>query len=188
LDASFIAVPLRPWFVNIGKRLKKHPKHFWCDTGMAAHLLGIADRLHIARHPLRGGLFENLVISEAFKAVAHWGSSAKLHLFATATHEVDLLIEAGGATLAVEIKSGQTIASDWLSGLAAAAAIPELRVQHRLVVYGGDTEQSRSETTICPWWAFPAHLARWLHGQRAATHVPDAEALLARLRAARNRG
>jgi hypothetical protein len=185
LEASFIAAPLRPWFMNIGKRLKKHPKLYWCDAGLAAHLVGITDPAHLAQHPLRGGLFENLIISEAAKAVAHWGASATLHLFATATQEVDLLVMAGGKTLAVEIKAGQTIASDWFSGLAAAAAIPGLRVDARLVVYGGDTEQQRSDATACPWWAFPAHLAQWLHDHRAAPQAPTAKALLKRLRAAR---
>jgi predicted AAA+ superfamily ATPase len=184
LEASFVAAPLRPWFASIGKRLKKHPKFYWCDTGLAAHLLGITDPAHLARHPLRGGLFENLIVSEAMKAVAHWGAAARLHLFATASHEVDLLVEAGGATLAIEIKSGRTIAGDWFAGLAAAAAIPALGVDGRLVVYGGDQEQVGSEVTVCPWWAFPAHLARWLIAHRAAPGAPDPDALRERLRAA----
>jgi predicted AAA+ superfamily ATPase len=188
LEASFVAAPLRPWFTNIGKRLKKHPKLYWCDTGLASHLLGITDPAHLARHPQRGGVFENLIVSEAMKALAHWGSSARLHLFATATHEVDLLVEAGGKTLAIEIKSGQTIANDWFAGLASAAALPALGVDARLVVYGGDAEQQRSDATVCPWWAFPAHLARWLIAHHAAPQAPDAAVLHERLRQARRLG
>lgn len=181
LEASFVAAALRPWSANLGKRLVKHPKLYFHDTGMAAHLIGCTDVTHLTTHPLRGGLFENLIISETRKCIAHWGASARLHFFGTSTHEVDLLIEAGGRCLAVEIKSGRTIANDWCSGLSAAAGIPSLGVDGRVVVYGGDEEQRRTDVTICPWWRFPVILGQWLVEHRAATHVPDLKDLSARL-------
>ena len=187
LEASFVAFPLRPWFANIGKRLVKHPKLYWTDTGLASHLIGIGDPAQLATHPLRGALFENLIISEAQKCLAHWGSQARMQLFATPAHEVDLLVQAGGKTLAIEIKSGQTIASDWFAGLAAVAAIPALAVDARLVVYGGDDEQPRSDLTVCPWWRFPVHLARWLLAHQAAANVPDPQSLDRLLTEARRR-
>ena len=148
---------------------------------MAAHLIGCTDVMHLTNHPAHGGLFENLIISEARKCIAHWGASAKLHFFGSSTHEVDLMIEAGGCCLAVEIKSGRTIANDWFAGLSAAAAIPALGVDARVVVYGGDEEQRRTEVTVCPWWRFPVILGQWLFEHRAATHIPDLAALSSRL-------
>jgi uncharacterized protein len=188
LEASFVVAPLRPWFANIGKRLKKNPKIYWCDSGLASHLLGITDPTHLARHPTRGGLFENLIISETNKSLAHWGSSARMHVFSSARHEVDLLVEVGGRTLAIEIKAGQTIANDWFTGLQAISAIPALNVDARFIVYGGDNEQLRSDSTVSPWWLFPVHLARWLTAHNAAPYAPDITLLSHRLHAARQRG
>lgn len=173
LEASFVAFPLRPWHANIGKRLVKHPKFYWTDTGLASHLIGITDQAQIATHPLRGGLFENLIVSETLKNLAHWGSTARLQVFATQDREVDLLVQAGGKTLAIEIKSGQTISGDWLPNLKAATRIDALAIDSCLVVHGGDEEQCRTEATICPWWKFPVHLAKWLTDHQAAPQAPD---------------
>lgn len=150
-------------------------------TGMAAHLIGCTDATHLTTPPLCGGLFENLIISEARECLAHWGASAKLHFFGTSTYEVDLLIEAGGRCLAVEITSGRTIANDWFAGQSAAANIPLLGIDSRVVVYGGDDEQRRTDATVCPWWRFPVILGQWLVEHRATTHVTDLTGLSARL-------
>ena len=38
LEASFVAAVLRPWSANLGKRLVKHPKFFFHDTGTCLSL------------------------------------------------------------------------------------------------------------------------------------------------------
>jgi hypothetical protein len=118
-------------------------------------------------------LFEGLILSEALKVVAHGASPARLSCFATPTSEVDLLVEANGRTLAVEIKSGQTVASDWFKTLAKVASIPAAAVDRRLVVYGGDEEQQRTDALVCPWWLFPVRLAAWLENHDAAPYPVD---------------
>ncbi len=45
----------------------KSPKIYFTDTGLAAFLLGIGTPEQAARDPLRGGLYENLVILEIMK-------------------------------------------------------------------------------------------------------------------------
>lgn len=57
----------------------------------------------------------------------------------------------------------------------------------RLVVFGGDDEQMRSDLTVCPWWRFPVHLARWLMAHQAAANVPDPQSLDRLLHEARHR-
>lgn len=106
----------------------------WCltDSGLAAHLIGCTSPSHLAAHPHRGQLFEGLVVAEAMKAQAHAGSPARLHMYATRTSEVDLLVEANGRPLAVEIKAGQTVADVWLRSLEQVAAIAEAAVDARL--------------------------------------------------------
>ena len=67
LEASYIVKLLQPFYNNLGKRLIKAPKLYFIDTGLAAFLLGIQKEEHIDAHPLRGALFENLVVSELLK-------------------------------------------------------------------------------------------------------------------------
>lgn len=182
LEASHVAAPLRPWFANIGKRLAKSPKWYLTDSGLAAHLIGCTSPTHLATHPHRGHLFEGLVVTEAMKVLAHNTSPARLHVFSTPTSEVDLLVEANGRTLAIEIKAGLTIASDWFRALEQVAAIPEAAVDARMVVYGGNDEQRRSQGHVCPWWLFPVRLSAWLAEHDALAAPVDLVEVEARLR------
>ena len=48
LEASFQVFVLRPYFVNIGKRLVKSPKVYFMDTGLLCYLVGLRDPGHAA--------------------------------------------------------------------------------------------------------------------------------------------
>ena len=69
--------------------------------------------------------------------------------------EVDLLVELGRSWLAVETKSGQTVAEDFFSGLQVFEAISKeahpSRSVRSFVVYGGDLAQARSGAEALPW-------------------------------------
>ena len=67
LEASFIVFRLQPYYANIGKRLTKTPKLYFTETGLAACLLGLKTEEQVSRDPLRGSLFENLVVSDILK-------------------------------------------------------------------------------------------------------------------------
>jgi uncharacterized protein len=141
LEASFIVRLLPPWFANIGKRLIKSPKLYFCDTGLAAWLMGINEESQIAQHPLRGHLFENLVVMEFVKHALHHGQVPALHYYRdSAGIEVDLVVEQGlapGALGLVEIKAGQTFHPEFLRPMRQVAAWLGPKVQRRMVVYGG---------------------------------------------------
>ena len=183
LEASHVALPLRPWFANIGKRLAKSPKWYLTDSGLAAHLIGVTSPRHLATHAHRGHLFEGLIVAEAMKIIAHHGSPARCHVFSSQREEVDLLVEANGKTLAVEIKSGATVASDWFKNLDAIAKIPQAGVDARMIVYGGDDEQQRTRGHVCPWWLFPLRLSEWLQAHDALPPTLNAPELEGRLSA-----
>jgi hypothetical protein len=103
-------------------------------------------------------VFESWVASEILKARVHRGLPASLSFFRDRKGaEVDLLVELGRSYLAVETKSGQTVADDFFSGLqafdaVASAARPRLRVSS-FIVYGGESRQRRSGATVLPWSA-----------------------------------
>ena len=67
LEASFIIFRLPCYYENFGKRLVKSQKLYFTEVGLAAWLLGISSPEQVARDPLFGGLFENMVIVEALK-------------------------------------------------------------------------------------------------------------------------
>lgn len=152
LQASYIVRLLPPWFANLGKRLVKSPKLYFCDTGLAAWLVGIHQQDQLASHPLRGHLFENLVVMEFVKHALHHGQPVGLHYFRDhAGLEVDLLVEQGlppGAVGLVEVKSGQTTQAEYLQPLQRVAALLGPAVQRRMLVYGGDQHFMREGVEV----------------------------------------
>ena len=118
LEASYIVFRLPPYHVNFGKRLVKSPKLFFHDTGLAAWLLGVTTAAVMATHPMRGALFENMMISEYLKYCRHHGLSHGLYFWRdNIGTEVDLLIERAGTLWPVEMKSGATFQNEWLRGM-----------------------------------------------------------------------
>jgi uncharacterized protein len=150
LEAGYIVFRLPPYAVNIGKRLIKSPKLYFYDVGLAAHLLGLENTLHVSRDPLRGNLFENMVVMEALKYRFHRGKRANLHFYRDSNgNEVDLLVSSGPDLYPIEIKAGMTINKDYFKGLDSFAG--NFPLPHgRGLVYGGDETQLRSETSIYP--------------------------------------
>ena len=152
LEASFIVRLLPPWFANIGKRLTKSPKLYFCDTALAAWLIGINEQSQLATHPLRGALFENLVVMEFVKHAANRGEPVALHHFRDgAGLEVDLVVEQGlapGKLGLVEVKSGQTVHGDALRALHRVAALLGDRVARQMLVYGGNEDFVREGVEV----------------------------------------
>lgn len=96
---------LEPYHRNIGKRLVKTPKLYFCDSGLAMFLLGFEDWRAVLRHPMAGQLWENHVVMEIVRHYAAKGRNKPLWFWRTAQgEEVDLLVEEGGRFVAVEAK------------------------------------------------------------------------------------
>ena len=161
LERSYIVFLLPPHLANIRKRLVRSPKIYFYDVGLAAHLLGIDDPSQVTTHPLRGQLFENMVVAEAVKHSFNRGRRPRLSFYReSAGLECDLFQETGRGVHAVEIKSGATVASDWFKPLRrVAATVPGVVAQ--TVVYGGDQQQSRSEVDVVPFVRVPDALSRF---------------------------
>ena len=68
LEACYLIHYLRPHGAHFGKRLIKMPKVYMTDVGLAAALIGIQDATQVMAHPLRGVLFETMVVNELLKA------------------------------------------------------------------------------------------------------------------------
>ncbi len=149
LEASYVVFLLQPWHTNISKRQIKTPKLYFHDVGLASYLLGIEKESHVNRHPLRGNLFENMVVIEALKYRYHRGRRSNLYFWRDAKgNEIDLLIESGADIAAVEIKSGATISGDYFKGLRTFTSRLASPVGVCALVYDGEERQQRSDVTI----------------------------------------
>lgn len=137
LEASFIVFRLCPYYANIGKRLVKTPKIYFTETGLAAYLLGLRNVRQVAHDPLRGNLFENLVVSEMMKRVKNADTGDELFFFRTSDGiEVDVLVRTDNGFRPVEIKSTMTYSVSLESGLRRFLALQPQSISPT-VVYGG---------------------------------------------------
>ena len=153
LQASHLVFLVRPWFSNLNKRLVKSPKLYFCDPGLAAWFVGVRTPAHISAHPQRGALFENWIMTELLKAQTNHGLKPTLHFLRDKEgHEIDALIETGPDTFhAVEIKSGETIASDFFTGLDYWRAKLTRQTITPWLIHGGTALQQREKATVLPW-------------------------------------
>lgn len=88
------------------------------DVGLAAFLLGIHTEEQASRDPLRGNLYDSLVIAEIVKGALNKGIRPEIYFFRDSRgNEVDFLIREKGELTPVEIKSAGTFSMDFVKGL-----------------------------------------------------------------------
>ncbi len=154
LVTSFIVFLLQPHYQNFNKRIVKSPKLYFHDTGLACRLLGIKSADQARTHPQRGALFENLIISECYKAYTHQRQQPPLYFWRDQTgHEIDLIVEEGDSLYAAEIKSGQTVSTDMFDTLRWWSTQTGNPPETTTLVYGGDQTTTRNGIHVRPWSA-----------------------------------
>ncbi|MFO7970554.1 MAG: ATP-binding protein [Desulfobacterales bacterium] len=153
LEASYIVFLLQPYHTNISKRLVKSPKIYFYDVGLASFLINIENESQVSRDPLRGNLFENMVISEALKYRLNQGKRSNLYFYRDSKgNEVDLLLVAGSDIFPIEVKAGMTINKDYFKGLNHFVSIFSEHVPKGMgLVYGGERRQERTNVSIVPF-------------------------------------
>ena len=118
LESSFIIYLLRPHYRNFNKIIVKRPKLYFYDTGLACTLLGITTTGQLENHPLRGSLFECLIVTELIKQLTHRGKEVNLYFWRDKTgHEIDLVAEEATRLFPIEIKAGKTLHSEFYKNL-----------------------------------------------------------------------
>lgn len=141
LQASYIAYSLPPYFENIGKRLVKSPKLYFYDTGLVCYLLGIENEQQLAVHPLRGAIFENMVVNEAIKNRLNKAKEPNLYFYRDKSQkEVDLLHLTGDQIQAYEIKSGKSYLKEYYKGIVYIKEIFKERLVKSALIYDGMDE------------------------------------------------
>lgn len=145
LAASYIVYLLPPYSANIKKRLVKTPKIYFYDTGLAAYLLGIETEQVLSVHPMRGALFENMIVNEIMKQELNKGKEPRLYFYRDQSqHEVDLLRINALSVELYEIKSGMSYNPDFFKNMRYVRGLLQDSVSTSRVIYDG-TEKSDSQ-------------------------------------------
>jgi len=118
LETSYLVFLLKPHHRNFNKRVIKAPKLYFFDTGLACTLLGIRNTKELRFHPLRGHLFENMVVTELWKGRLNAGEDPALWFWRDSQgHEVDVVLDTPDGLSVFEMKASATVSNALLDGL-----------------------------------------------------------------------
>ena len=153
LQASYIAFTLPPYYRNIGKRIVKAHKLYFYEPGLVSYLLGLETPEQVALHPLRGAMFENMVVAEFFKRRHNEGRTPNLFYYRDSSQkEVDLIEEqVFGKLYAYEIKSAQRFSTQFCAGIDYFRKLYGDNVAGGEVLYDGD-EVVQAKGCLCQNW------------------------------------
>jgi predicted AAA+ superfamily ATPase len=158
LEASYIIYRLPPFFQNVGKRLIKSPKIYFYDPGLAAFLIDITDPVQIDTHPLKGPLYETMILSELLKIRFNRGMVNNLLFYRDSNgNEVDVVIPHGISNTAIEIKAAKTITSSFFKGLNRFETLLSEPVQ-KILVHSGEMTRKQSGIQITNLKSLEEHI------------------------------
>lgn len=136
LETTGLFVRLFPYSKNVRKRVVKSPKIYCIDTGLACSLAGMgpADELS---NEFRGQLFETLAFQNILARSALEGANVfYLRKLGGLEREVDFVVEWGGWSVTIEVKSSKLASlKDAESMLALKDLLPKW--SHGMVLYNG---------------------------------------------------
>jgi predicted AAA+ superfamily ATPase len=155
LESSDIVYLLPPYHRNFGKRLVKTPKLYFLDVGLACWFLGIRSPDLLSVHPSRGALFETLVVSEFLKQRFNLGRPVDLYFWRDNSGlEADLLFERDGRLQMVEIKSGQTVTTDYVRAAQKTTRFASEEALMPWLIHGGEDAYERNGVRVLGWTSF----------------------------------
>lgn len=151
LESSFIIYLLKPHHKNFNKTIIKRPKIYFYDTALVCYLLGIRNDLQLKTHPLRGHIFESMVVSELIKIRTNQGMDINLFYWRDKTgHEIDIIIDQGTELIPLEIKSGMTLNHDFFKNINYWQGLSGSLTS--ILLYAGHQTQRRSDGKIVMNW------------------------------------
>lgn len=155
LQTSYVLFLLQPWHSNINKRLTKSPKIYFYDTGLACTLMNIHDSKDIFLNPMRGQLFENLLIVDQVKKLANFGIKDEIFFYRDKSgKEIDLLVSTSDGLMAYEIKSGAVYRPDYMANIKYIKKLLGDAVVKSGVIYTGEFELKKQEEGIYNYLTF----------------------------------
>ena len=151
LSTGYIIQLLQPYHKNFNKKITKAQKIYFTDTGLLCHLLGVHSKEHIALHPLRGAIYENLVFNELLKNNVNSGNRWNIWYWRD-NHgtEIDFLLERATEITAIEAKSAKNFHDDYFKNLLKFKKYnPDVKEMY--LVYDGQLERKKNNIHIVNW-------------------------------------
>jgi predicted AAA+ superfamily ATPase len=143
LESSFIVYLLKPHHKNFNKTIVKRPKLYFYDTALVCYLLGIRNTSQLTTHPLRGSIFEGMVVTELIKKRTNAGLEINLFYWRDKTgHEIDIIVDDGDKLLPIEIKSGKTINTEFFKNIEYWSNLSKSK--RSMLLYAGEQSQKRT--------------------------------------------
>ncbi|MBI1836363.1 MAG: ATP-binding protein [Flavobacteriia bacterium] len=153
LESSYVVFTLQPYFENFSKRLVKTPKIYFYDSGLLSHLLGLNDADYLMTNPIKGALFENMIIAEHIKRMYHKNEVVESWFWRdSAGNEIDLLYSKNQELIVHEIKSTETIMTNQMKGLNYFEKTAINKKVSKKLIYTGNENYIRQNCEIIPWF------------------------------------
>ena len=135
LEASGQLLTLKPYHVNLGKRLVKQPKLYFLDTGVLGYLLGLSGPEQMLQGMAAGPMLESAVLGALYRLLLHRGTVPRLYFWRTAGgHEVDFILEDGQQLIPIEAKLTATPKPEHAQAIERFQALFGARAAHGLVI------------------------------------------------------
>ena len=102
-------------------------------------------------HPLKGHIFESMVVTELIKKRTNLGLDNNLYYWRDKTgHEIDVIIDQGNELVPVEIKSGMTYQKEFFNNINYWQTLSG--ADKSIFLYAGQQTQHRSDGKIIMNW------------------------------------
>ncbi len=109
LETSGLVFRLQPYHRSFGKRVRKSPKIYVLDPGLATFVLGLHSADAVVQGPSLGQLVETATVSEWVKLFHQNGEAPTISYWqSNTTAEVDLIIERNSTLYGIEVKATAT--------------------------------------------------------------------------------
>ena len=151
LEDTLIGFFLLPYSKAIRKRLIKHPKFYFFDTGVLRALNGKISINLIRKTYEYGRAFEHFIITEILRLANYKEKDYKFSFYHSSSHsEVDLIIETPEEEVyAIEIKSSENPDKSMLNGLKSFKKIcPKAKLY---CISQAPRKRTINDITILPW-------------------------------------
>lgn len=140
LQTIHLVATLPAWSRNLTRRVKRRPKVFVTDPGLAAWLTGkTASSLADPTDPMTGRLVETFAFAELCRQLTWAATEVSLfHWQDRNGAEVDFVLESSdGRVVAIEVKAGQTPKSEWFRWLSHMRDVLQDRFLAGVALYAG---------------------------------------------------
>lgn len=153
LEGAYLIRRLKPYAANLGKRLVRTPKIYWRDSGLLHAVLNVPTEQALLCQPWVGASWEGYVIGQILDVCALMHSPPAPYFFRSSDgYEIDLVLDFGDRTWAIEVKLASGPSAGDLERLAKTADM--IGAEERFIISRTKTTMAGRGRVSCslPWF------------------------------------